>query len=148
MPACYAPPMPPYPGYLMRVGVRGENVRQVQTCLNRINNAGLVTDGIFGPLTQAAVIQFQRDSHLNPDGIVGPLTWDALMQRCGFSGRMTARGMEPVTEPVAEPVCDAVADDVVDVTKGFDLDFEKMDLTDMDLEVLLKIFLVRKLNKK
>ncbi|MCL2499807.1 MAG: peptidoglycan-binding protein [Defluviitaleaceae bacterium] len=100
MPRCYGRPMPPYPGYLMRVGVRGENVRQVQSCLNSVNNAGLVTDGIFGPLTQAAVINYQRANGLNPDGIVGPITWDHLMRRCGFTP--TAAGREIVPAAIAE----------------------------------------------
>jgi peptidoglycan hydrolase-like protein with peptidoglycan-binding domain len=64
MPQCYGRPMPLYPGYLMRVGVRGENVRQVQSCLNQVINAGLATDGIFGPLTEAAVINYQRANGL------------------------------------------------------------------------------------
>lgn len=32
----------------------------------------------FGPNTEAAVRQFQRDQQLTPDGIVGPGTWAAL----------------------------------------------------------------------
>jgi hypothetical protein len=32
----------------------------------------------FGPMTEAAVRQFQRDQQLVPDGIVGPGTWAAL----------------------------------------------------------------------
>lgn len=35
-------------------------------------------DGINGPNTTAAIIQFQKDNNLSPDGIVGPLTWAAL----------------------------------------------------------------------
>jgi peptidoglycan hydrolase-like protein with peptidoglycan-binding domain len=35
-------------------------------------------DGIFGPVTKAAVEQFQHDAHLAVDGIVGPATWGAL----------------------------------------------------------------------
>jgi hypothetical protein len=84
--------MPPYPGYLMRVGVRGDNVRQVQECLNRVQNAGLATDGIFGPLTDAAVRNFQRANGLNADGIVGPLTWNALMSRCVAQPQMAFPG--------------------------------------------------------
>ena len=94
--------IPPYPGQLIRVGSRGDDVQRIQRCLNSVNNAGLATDGIFGPLTQAAVMNFQRSRGLNPDGIVGPLTWEALMPACyggqtmgeypGFLIREGARG--------------------------------------------------------
>ena len=79
--------IPPYPGFLIRVGARGDYVRQIQTCLNQVNGAGLATDGIFGPLTQAAVINYQRANGLAPDGIVGPITWGHLMNRCGGAVR-------------------------------------------------------------
>jgi len=39
---------------------------------------GLVTDGVFGPQTNAHVRQFQAAHHLVVDGIVGPQTWAAL----------------------------------------------------------------------
>ena len=89
MPACYgsAPGMSPYPGFLIRIGERGDYVRQIQRCLNRVNNAGLAEDGIFGPLTQAAVINYQRANGLAPDGIVGPITWNHLRGRCGGTAR-------------------------------------------------------------
>jgi len=92
---------PPYPGTAIRVGARGESVRQIQQCLNRANNAGLNADGIFGPLTQNAVINFQRSRGLSPDGVVGPLTWGRLAQECsggimspypGTAIRVGARG--------------------------------------------------------
>ena len=63
--------MSTYPGFLIREGARGDYVRQIQTCLNRVNNAGLNTDGIFGPLTRAAVVNYQRANGLAADGIVG-----------------------------------------------------------------------------
>jgi len=35
-------------------------------------------DGIFGPVTKAAVEQFQQAAHITVDGIVGPVTWSAV----------------------------------------------------------------------
>ena len=78
--------MPAHPGTALRVGARGESVRQVQHCLNHVSqpcSRRLNEDGAFGPLTQAAVINFQRMFGLNPDGVVGPITWGRLAQECG-----------------------------------------------------------------
>lgn len=59
----------------LALGSTGPNVKLIQSLLNRIGyNAGPV-DGGFGPLTQQAVIAFQRNNRLVPDGIVGPSTW-------------------------------------------------------------------------
>ena len=56
----------------------GQAVKDLQTALDR-HGAKLTVDGIFGPLTEAAVKIFQK-SHLIPaDGIVGPLTWSKLL---------------------------------------------------------------------
>ena len=57
----------------LRRGSRGDPVKLVQTRLH------LDADGIFGPATEAAMRQFQRDHGLVPDGIVGPLTWAAIV---------------------------------------------------------------------
>jgi peptidoglycan hydrolase-like protein with peptidoglycan-binding domain len=61
------------PGRLLRVGTRGEDVRQAQQLL------GVAVDGIFGDKTRAAVVGFQRSNGLAVDGIVGPNTWSALV---------------------------------------------------------------------
>lgn len=50
-------------------GSRGEPVKLVQAKIN------VATDGVYGPGTEAAVRQFQRDKKVVPDGIVGPKTW-------------------------------------------------------------------------
>jgi len=81
--------MPGYPGTPLRTGSRGDSVRQIQHCLNHVSqpcSRQLAEDGNFGPLTHAAVVNFQRMFELNPDGVVGPLTWARLAQECG-SGR-------------------------------------------------------------
>jgi D-alanyl-D-alanine carboxypeptidase (penicillin-binding protein 5/6) len=38
----------------------------------------LGVDGDFGPMTEGAVVEFQRSKGLEPNGVVGPETWAAL----------------------------------------------------------------------
>jgi peptidoglycan hydrolase-like protein with peptidoglycan-binding domain len=61
----------------IRRGAGGGLVRKIQQAV------GVPVDGRFGPGTEAAVRAFQRKHHagLVPDGIVGPLTWAALDSR-------------------------------------------------------------------
>jgi hypothetical protein len=63
---------------VLRQGMRGEDVRTLQTRLNELDKVGLNVDGTFGLLTLGAVKQFQASRGLLMDGIVGPLTWNAL----------------------------------------------------------------------
>lgn len=53
-------------------------VRSLQYLLDA-HGARLSVDGIFGPLTRAAVVSFQSSRHLTVDGTVGPQTWGALI---------------------------------------------------------------------
>jgi hypothetical protein len=65
---------------MLRRGSRGPSVVELQTRLNeKGTDPALDPDGIFGRLTQAAVIAFQTANALVPDGIVGILTWGALL---------------------------------------------------------------------
>ena len=59
-------------------GATGDAVRRLQRALRRTPNPGLHVDGVFGPETEHAVIQFQSGAGLTADGVVGPLTWAAL----------------------------------------------------------------------
>ena len=68
----------------VRSGDRGEAVRGVQEEFQFRNlsgdpSQGVQIDGIFGPITDAAVRGFQQALGLSVDGIVGPLTWRALV---------------------------------------------------------------------
>lgn len=63
---------------IVRQGSTGDAVKWVQALLNHANGAGLAVDGQFGPMTAAAVRNFQSSRGLVADGIVGPQTWGAL----------------------------------------------------------------------
>ena len=58
---------------LLKVGSRGPEVTKVQGALN------LDADGIFGLMTKAAVMDWQKRNDLTEDGIVGPKTYAALI---------------------------------------------------------------------
>ncbi|MCL2522695.1 MAG: peptidoglycan-binding protein [Erysipelotrichales bacterium] len=75
----------PYPGTLIRLGSTGNSVRIIQEALNAVGSVRpsiqrLSVDGIFGPMTQNAVREFQRLFGLQTDGIVGPATWERLIR--------------------------------------------------------------------
>jgi len=64
----------------LKEGAKGGEVKALQLLLNGKANAGLATDGSFGPATKAAVVAFQAASGLDQDGSVGPLTWSKLLK--------------------------------------------------------------------
>ena len=72
------PPDPILPFPLVKRGDQIFPVRPLQQLL-RARNHPVAVDGIFGPLTEAAVEAFQQSSGLTADGIVGPLTWPKLI---------------------------------------------------------------------
>ena len=63
---------------LVRQGANGHPVRTLQDLL-RARGHTVTVDGAFGPRTDAAVRDFQRERHLTVDGVVGPNTWSALV---------------------------------------------------------------------
>jgi uncharacterized protein (TIGR02594 family) len=67
---------------VLKLGSVGEDVKALQQLLNAQLSPSphLLTDGIFGPQTCAAVMRFQRANQLTPDGEVDPKTWEALGQ--------------------------------------------------------------------
>lgn len=56
----------------LKQGSRGGDVKILQQKLS------IAVDGIFGPLTEEAVKEFQKTNNLSVDGIVGPKTWEKL----------------------------------------------------------------------
>ena len=83
-PAPPAPPKPPAPPAapsevdvqlpILSQGNQGAPVKVVQRLIG-----GLAEDGIFGPLTHQAVVDFQRAHQLQEDGVVGKHTWGTLL---------------------------------------------------------------------
>lgn len=67
--------------YSLKWGSTGEAVYQLQTALCDMGYLSASADGIFGPITYQAVLDFQRESELSViDGIAGKMTMDALLQ--------------------------------------------------------------------
>ena len=72
------PPDPILPFPLVKRPSNVFPVRPLQQLL-RARNHPVTVDGIFGPLTETAVKEFQQSQGLAADGIVGPLTWPKLI---------------------------------------------------------------------
>lgn len=88
---------------VLEEGDRGPTVAKLQVRLNGVG-ADLDDDGVFGPLTVAAVRAFQRTRKLTVDGIVGEQTWTALL-----TGSPSSPPVSPIKEP---PVPDGPFPDV------------------------------------
>jgi Putative peptidoglycan binding domain len=58
--------------------MRGADIRVIQHALNQRNNAALAVDGVYGPATRDAVLNWQRREHIEVEGIVGPQTRSTL----------------------------------------------------------------------
>ncbi|MCX4906000.1 protein kinase [Streptomyces sp. NBC_00878] len=68
--------------FAIKQGEGGSQVRELQCLLKHLHGfTGIGVDGEFGPLTDAAVVAFQKREGLSADGEVGPNTWRALRTR-------------------------------------------------------------------
>jgi peptidoglycan hydrolase-like protein with peptidoglycan-binding domain len=63
---------------VLRTGMSGESVRQLQEKLRAKGVYQGPIDGVFGSATETAVREIQRRHNLVSDGIVGPATWGVL----------------------------------------------------------------------
>ncbi len=73
-----------------KVGVEKRRVAALQRLLTRLGKRPGPIDGLYGPLTEAGVIRFQRAAGVAADGIVGRQT----------AGRLMAAARRPALQPV------------------------------------------------
>ena len=101
-----------YPGVPLRLGSSGNEVRQMQSRLNRIRrNFPAIPriqnpDGVFDNDTEAAVRAFQQIFSLTPDGIVGKSTWYAIIRTAAAVTRLAdlnAEGIDPEAVANSQP---------------------------------------------
>jgi peptidoglycan hydrolase-like protein with peptidoglycan-binding domain len=64
----------------LRQGMSGPAVSRIQETLKARGFYTGPIDGAFGPMTETAVMDFQREAGLAADGVVGPATWSALLR--------------------------------------------------------------------
>ncbi len=92
---------------VIRYGDRGWDVAALQFLLQRAGDGPGRADGLFGPLTRAAVLRAQENAGISVDGLAGPQTIRALRVR---SGRRQRRGADrPGSVPATGPGPDRVA---------------------------------------
>jgi peptidoglycan hydrolase-like protein with peptidoglycan-binding domain len=89
----------------MRFGNRGWDVAALQYLLQRAGNGAGRADGLFGPLTEAAVKRAQAAAGIGVDGIAGPETLRAL-RGGGRSTGAPPSGPVRFLRPVAGPTGD------------------------------------------
>ena len=71
-----------YTSGLIKVGSRGAQVSELQTCMNALGHSTGVVDGIFGTNTKAGVMSFQASKGVAADGVIGPVTGPLYTSAC------------------------------------------------------------------
>lgn len=71
---------------VLKQGMHGSDVAEVQKRLKSWGYNLASIDGVFGPMTLNAVIQFQTARGLKPDGVVGPITYIELQKSPSSTG--------------------------------------------------------------
>lgn len=70
------PPTPDQPEPAYKEG----SVQWLQSSLNKLTNAGLVVDGVYGEKTREAVSGYQQVHELEVDGWAGPATVASILE--------------------------------------------------------------------
>ena len=73
-----------YPGYVLSEGITNDDVRRLQTFLEKISQAypsipSVTVDGVFGEKTKEAVSAIQRMYGIPVSGVAGPVTWGLII---------------------------------------------------------------------
>ena len=73
-----------YPGYVLSEGITNDDVRRLQTFLEKISQAypsipNVTVDGAFGEKTKEAVSAIQRMYGIPVSGVAGPVTWGLII---------------------------------------------------------------------
>ena len=100
---------PPLGSRVMRLGQRGWDVAALQFLLQRRGYGAGAADGVFGGLTQAAVLRAQRAAGITVDGLAGPATIRTLRGGSDSSGPVgvgTPTGPVSFLRPVPGPIGD------------------------------------------
>lgn len=59
---------------ILKLKSKGKDVEALQKALNKLVAAKLTPDGVFGKLTHAALVKFQKKNSLKSDGVAGAST--------------------------------------------------------------------------
>lgn len=88
----------------LTVGSKGETVRQLQQALIDLGFLSGKADGIFGKLTRAAVIKFQKANNLEADGLAGTKTQSVLFAAQNIGTSQPQQTAAPSSVPEYAPV--------------------------------------------
>ena len=92
---------------VIRYGDRGWDVAALQFLLQRAGDGPGRADGLFGPLTRAAVLRAQENAGISVDGLAGPQTIRALRAGAGGDNGEAPTGpvrfLRPVPGPIGSP---------------------------------------------
>jgi murein DD-endopeptidase MepM/ murein hydrolase activator NlpD len=92
---------------VMRYGDKGWDVAALQFLLQRAGHGAGRADGLFGPLTRAAVVRAQEAAGIGVDGLAGPVTIRSLRSGAGGGDGEAPTGpvrfLRPVPGPIGDP---------------------------------------------
>ncbi|MDR0272149.1 MAG: peptidoglycan-binding protein [Clostridiales bacterium] len=111
LPAVTAPELdryPLYPGAPLARGSASNNIDDVMLIQEALNQVGtiyseintLTVDGGFGPMTEGAIIAFQRIMGIEANGVVDSTTWYSIMGAA--ENYIPPQPMQPISQPPLE----------------------------------------------